>query len=427
LSSEGEYSDLPLIVFDGNCQSQHLAAIFRGAGVAETFAIGGDLGFVPSFRSTACRYTTSEDAEARIRQAKADGRLTLQVTQSSPMSDGQEFSYTSAVDGVVRFPHTQFYAVKPDLFAATFRVRPSVQRMYDMDLRAIATCQKRAGSGTDFSELLATLAKTSPPFHSETHPGGIFTAEMVMDIGRRMPLPDLARLEDAAAQLRRTEGINHVTYHPVDAEILDELGFDWGDSYRMFRQMLIYASRENWAAIIGRYPQYLETCAEDSQFWQISARAFAHAEMRDEAAHAFGKLLERTPGSLHSWLLAIYFHLDAGERDQAEALMARAFDFYQGQRGYSQLMAFVMLRMSNLQEAETHAREYLANTPDRSEGVLPLVKVLGVSGRTEEARNIFLMSVQNGGQARLTEFEHLLNMLPEINVSRTDMEGAIAA
>ncbi len=407
-------TNLPLVIFDGNCQGQHLSAILAASNLAESYAIGQDLGFLPSHLGVACRCIDEETAHNLVIEAKQKGRWVVQGTQSTPMSDETTLSYTPFVDQVIRYPHLQFYAASPDEALQRFGPRATPQRMFDMDLGIIETCQKRSGTAIDFAEFIRENAQKRPLFHTALHPNGEITARMVRSFASQIPNADDFAISCAERYLERNEGINSSTYHPVRKDVLEALGFDWGAEYELYRQLLDRRSSGDWGGIIDNQAVYAEKFGNDTWCWLALTQAHTAIGSMSEAKICLSRLLDLNPGHVHSWLHGLNLFLKHNDHDGISALIHRARAFFRGQRIFSQMMAYFCLNTGKAVEAEPFARDYHARTPDRADALVPLLKTLTFLSRHEEIRQIVNFEVSVASPSRMAEIRANFNGSPEL-------------
>lgn len=404
---------LPLIIFDGNCQGQHLSAIISATNIAECYSIGQDLGFLPSHLGYACQYVSEEDAYEMIIDAKRRDRFIIQATQSTPQSDGAEMSYTHLVDKIIRYPHLQFYAVSPREAQEQFGARATPTRMLNMDLDIIGICQRRANARFDFASFIRETSQNRSLFHTALHPNGEVMAHMLRSFSEQIPDADISKIECAAKFLEKNEGINSSTLHPVGKDILVELGFDWGEGYEVYREMMELRVAGEWQAIVDAEERYLEKFASDSWCWLSLTQAYTALGDWDRAQRCLWRLLELSPGNLHFWLCGLNIFLASGDSDGVQALAHRANAFFRGQRIFSQVMAYFHLNSGRADKAVAYARDYHQRTPDRADALVPLLQSLKFLQREEDVKQIIEFEVAHANPSRLAEIRANLSALPE--------------
>lgn len=410
------HNSLPLVIFDGNCQGQHLASILTAAEIADCYAIGQDLGFVPSHLGEACRYLDEPTAIEKIRNAKDQGRIAIQGSQSTPTSDQLDLSYSGMVDMVIRYPHMQFYSVSPDESRARFGPRATPRRVFEMDMSVIEICQKRSGTSVDFSGWIRKNAPSTSLFHTALHPGGELTGMAVRSFASQIPGCDVFAIDQVESFFRSREGINSTSYHPIATSVLQDLGFDWGDDYQLYTRMMAQRAQGSWSELIAAEALYREKFRHDTWCWLSLTQAYTAVESRSNAETCLEQLLTLSPGNLHSWLIGFELYQRFDDTRGIYGLMHRAACFFKGQRTYFQVMAFFMLNMGNAELAAPYAREYHARTPDKADALVPLMLTLMHLGRPDDIREIMSYEVANASDARMSEIRAVLESIPDLNV-----------
>ncbi len=375
----------PLVLMDGNCQGQALAAILHHSGLAEAYAVGGDLGFVPGYRGQACLYVDARQAPAMIGAAHDSGRRVVHGTQATPTSDGTVRSYSGEVDLVVRFPQLQFYAQSPGEFASHFGHERAPAQLFAFDLSTVKVCQARAGSTTDFAELMRTTGLHTPLYHSALHPGGLLTAHLVSDFARQLPGCDLQAIASLTDEIAAGEGINFINCHPVPVSRQAEFGADWQHPYPVYADLLAKTAQGDWAGVMAHAACAADLFPEDTQTWNALSLAAMATGDDDMAIAALDRLLDLSPGFNEFWRRAFDFCRRRGDAGFSD-LAARAGAFFGTQRQGHSVLALALCERGQWTEAEAEARLYLERTPERYEGWLPLLTVLVRSGRDAEAR-----------------------------------------
>ncbi|MGQ2918077.1 MULTISPECIES: hypothetical protein [Rhizobium] len=405
---------IPLVIFDGNCQGQHLSAILSASNLAESYAIGQDLGFLPSHLGVGCQYVDESDAHLLIERARKEGRWIIQATQSTPLSDQTEMSYSGLVDQIIRYPHLQFYALSPSEIAEKFGPKATPKRVLDMDLGIIKVCQTRACSSIDFEEFIRNVTASRPLFHTALHPNGEVMGMMLRSFAEQIPGVDGRLISCVEATLRQGEGINSATFHPVSKDILDMLGFDWGEDYEVYRRLHEYRATRNWEALLENEALFVDKYHHDTWCWLALTQAHAAIGTKLKASLCLLRLLELSPGQLHSWLCGLSLYTQYNDPSGISALMQRANVFFRGQRIFSQVMAYFHLNTGNAIEAEPYARDYYNRTPDRADSLVPLLKTLWFLGKHQEIQQIFDYVLVNSTSARLVEIRSNLAGSPEL-------------
>jgi hypothetical protein len=413
-------NDLPLIIFDGNCQSQHLSAIFSASGVAETLCLGGDLGFVPSFNGVRANYASEGEILTRIKQVRAEGRSVLQASQSTQMAPNSVRSYTEHTDRVIRFPHLQFYAMSPQRFKETFRSSLAPIRANELDLRTIEICEKRAEVEPIFSEFIREHHKHKPLFHTVLHPGGELTARLVEILAKQISENAVAKTQPSQKQLSATEGMNFITDHPVSDDVLETLGFDWGASYQLYKRALEASSQGNFQFLLDNRLELQNKFPNDFQIIFALATATTMTNKIVEAENLIKICLKKEPGFIYSWNLAFDFATIYHKIDLLEEFIAQAKQFFGDQRQGSHVLSLLYLKLKKYEQAEIYARDYHARTPDRTDSLYPILRVFAETGRENTAREWALNDAANRDAAGKSQTLSIVQRIPElaqINIS----------
>ena len=405
---------IPLVIFDGNCQGQHLSAILSASNLAESYAIGQDLGFLPSHLGVGCQYVDESEAHLLIEGARKKGQWIIQATQSTPLSDQTKMSYSGLVDQIIRYPHLQFYAVSPSEIADKFGPKATPKRVFDMDIGIIKACQTRARSSIDFAEFIRTATVSRPLFHTALHPNGEIMGMMLRAFAEQMPGVDRRLISCVEETLRQGEGINSATFHPVSKDILEMLGFDWGEDYEIYRKLHEYRATGNWNALLENEVLFVDKYHHDTWCWLALTQAHAAIGTKLKASLCLLRLLDLSPGQLHSWLCGLSLYTRYNDASGISALMQRANVFFRGQRIFSQVMAFFHLNTGNPIEAEPYARDYYDRTPDRADSLVPLLKTLWLLNKHQEIQHIFDFTLAHATAERIAEIKANIAGSPEL-------------
>lgn len=414
----------PLLIFDGNCQAHHLAAIFKGSGLAEAYCIGEDYGFVPTYQGATTSYCAPDEAMAYIEQAKVRGRAAYQVSQSTQMQAAADTTYRPLVDAVIKFPFLQYYCIAPQAFEDTYQRKLPPQRVLDFDLSLMRLCQAKAESVTDFAAYVQDAGQRTMLFNTESHPRGVLMSLLFLQIARAIPSLDAQNIEDVAARLEFEEGINHVTAHPVSDDILDALGFDWGETYDALRETLIASSRRNWLEVV-HLASGASNLWNDSQL--LSALGRAYLELRDlnNKGHVYRRLTELSSGYIHSWLLRSQYWQLLGNEEELRKCRRDMRVALRHNRYYSQTRAWMGIQNGDLDRALAYGLDYLQRTPDRADGVVPYVKALSLMGRSTEAKEVFYQFACDRGEGDLVNVLAQLPNLKELEIDAADVRRKV--
>ena len=412
----------PLLIFDGNCQAHHLAAIFDGAGLAEAYCTGEDYGFVPSYMGTSTVYCTLEEALSYVSLAKSAGRTVIQVSQSTQMQAEASTEYTPLVDKIVKFPYLQYYCISPDEFRKVYGRTPASQRMLDFDLSLMGLCQDKAQSRFDFVSFVRDVGRQKLLFNTHSHPRGPLMSRLFLEVAQKADVFDDREVDALRQELEGTEGINHVTIHPISSEIIESLGFDWGEQYSLLTACLTAAFENDWAEVV-RLCEASPYTINDSQLLLALGRAYLHLGDLEGHGWVYKRLTDLSPGFMHAWFLRLDFWRRLGndiEMRECRLEMRRALG---NSRYYSQTRAWMDIQDGQLESALQYAYDYLQRSPDMADGIVVYAKALALMGRSDEARDAFYTYACNSGVENLEGILHQLNHLEELSIDA----GALSA
>lgn len=415
----------PLLIFDGNCQAHHLAAIFAGSGLADAYCLGEDYGFVPSYRGCGAEYIDRAGALALVKYCKSVGRKTYQITQSTQMSSALEVEYSSFVDKIIKFPFLQQYAIAPGAFERVYKRRLEPPRVLDFDLRLMQLCQEKAESSFDFASYVRENSKSKFLFNTESHPRGYLVSRLFADIARQIEAVEAGDILDVVLNLEDDEGINHVTVHPVSKDLRDALGYDWGATYERYINILKARSLASWGDVIKLIGSEREIW-NDTQLLLAAAQAYLSLGAQGGKGTLFRRLTELSPGFVGSWSLRNQYWRTVGNENE---LLECRIDMRQAlRRGryYSQARAWIEIQNGNYAEALTFARDYLERTPDRADGVVAYAKALSLLGQAEQARATVFMFAKNRGVADIDDVITNLGNLSELNIDHEALRMHVA-
>ena len=398
-------SVLPLLIFDGNCSAHHLAAIFNATGIAEAHSLGGDYGFVPAFRNERTRYLSEEEAFNLIVNAKKRGRAIYQVSQATQFREQNIFSFTNLVHEIIRFPWIQFYTFNPEQFSKQFKSTISVKKIYSLDIDTIRQCQKKTETAFDFAGFVEEEGQRQVLFHTWAHIGGHLTSLLFELIAAKIPSILPAAIQYWSPMIRFNEGLNFVTDHPISDEVIHELGFHWPDNYRIYCQMLSLGKAGEWSELRARAVEFYNLFRADSQYWYWIARAGDALNDDGLTERGVTRFCEMSPGYGRSWVLRYNFWKKKGDAGRIEQTIAEAGAFFRGQRIYSNLMAWIEIDRKNLKAAEHFATDYLRRTPDRTDAIMPLLKLKLSQGKSDDAARLALEYARG---RRESDYEALL-------------------
>ncbi|OCJ68588.1 hypothetical protein A6U97_08010 [Agrobacterium tumefaciens] len=417
----------PLIIFDGNCQAHHLAAIFNASGLARAYCIGEDYGFVPSYRGIGANFITTDEAAGLVKFAKSNGGRAYQASQTTQMQDYLTTEYTGLVDDVIKFPFLQNYAIAPHEFEKVYRRHVEPKRLLGLDIKLMQLVQQKASSKFDFADFFSNAGSTRPLFNTHNHPRGELTAALFLEVCKGIDSISEREASAVAFDLRAKEGINHITVHPVSENVLSDLGYDWGERYAKFRRVIEFLGASRWTEVIEEAQDKSLDLENDSQL----LLAFGRASLRVGTAHEHMRLFKRltylTPGYIHSWLIrAEATRKDNGGGDW-QALLADLRSSLGNGRYYSHTRAWLEIQNGDFQHAHLFAMDYLERTPDRVDAILAITKALSLAGSVESAREIFLQFAKERGEGDVVHLTGFLNDLQELKLTETDVTSARAA
>ena len=365
----------PLLIFDGNCQAHHLAAILETSGFAECVVNGRDYGLIPSFRGRLCRY---EDEAACLEHAAAAaqaGRPVLQASQATPMAGRFEGSYTTVANGFVRFPYLQF---SPMLHAAQGQ-RRTLARLYEVDLESLRLCQAEAPVPLDVAAFVEGEQRRRPLFHMHVHPGPELMALLVRIVCEQIPGLDPDAVSALCAEVSEGEGINMFTQHPLPSELAETLGLSWPDWYQAYGDLITAGRTGDASTLDSRRDEFQELFSHDSQFWGAYFNLALSRGDRAAFAESFERLSHLSAGYVGLWYQA-YAH---GGRDPV--ILERARAVFAGQRQLDQLLSRIASEEGRHEDAIESATRYEAAARDLTDGVVPLVLALQAAGKEHEA------------------------------------------
>ncbi|KQW62852.1 MULTISPECIES: hypothetical protein [unclassified Ensifer] len=375
-----------IILFDGNCQSHHLSAVFDATGVADCYTIGRDRGFIPSFRGVLTKYVEDDHAHAFVEQAKKSGKSVVQASQSSPMAAEKLHSFSSQLDGIVRFPHLQCLAYKPEDTGIKVDGPEQLKRLYDLDLKIIERCQVRAGSQVDFAGLVRERQVHAPMFHMTLHAGALITALLVKDLARQLGDSATETVSEAAGEIERTEGINFVTHHPLDDRVLSTLGFQW-EGYDDYRKLILSMKSNEFEFVLNNEDKLKQRFGHETIFWQAMMRARTISGDFVGAFEASDVLQRRCPGSVMTWFDRVDCERKAGATvERIDEILETAEAVFNGSRQFLHLRALVKLRLGRADDSLQDAEAYFRSADELFDSIKPMLRTLLALGRVEEAK-----------------------------------------
>lgn len=415
-----------LMVFDGNCLSQHVAAIFQGGGLADAIFVGHDFGYLPSYRGAACRFVSEAEAERRVEAARQSGRMTYQVSQASQRAGAGTFSYTSKVHKVIKFPHVQFYAMAPGAFQAEYGRALSPKRLFDLDLQVVQACERHAESTVDIAGLMREQTTRTNLFHSVTHPSGLITSLKVRQVALQMDDLERSEWERVEKDVASVEAINFMSHHPLSIETYDSLGLDW-PNYHDYRNLLVGEETQQWEAIRENSAQYFTLFGEDSRALLALIRMALALNDEGVLRVATENFLRLSPGFFHAWLLRFEYLLRFRSLDKLDVLLVQAKSFYGEHRLFPLIMAWINIHLGHLAEADPYARSWLSRAPDRADAIVPSLYVHVRGGESEKAAAAAIAYVRTRPMSELEMLRGFFRDIDGLNVGSDEIEGAIGS
>jgi hypothetical protein len=417
---------MPVMIFDGNCQAHHLAAIFAGAGLAETYCTGEDYGFTPSYRGRASTFVTVGYANAIADFAKANGRTCYQVSQSTQQRDYTEQPYSKTVDAIIRFPFLQQYSIVPQKFYDLYKRVVDVKKIVDYDISLLKLCQNRAGASVDFARLVQEHGTEAPLFNTESHPRGLLTSHLFRHVAAQVEgvlASDVALIAD---RLSTDECINHTTVHPISHDLLEKLGYQWGEPYEQFRRLLELGAAGNVTALANMLALPEIPFHTDTQALLAYGRAAIALRLEAMRDVIFRPMTTYSPGFMHSWLQRYTYAQMMGDRNDCGETVLEANSFFQKARNLSNTRAWISLMAGDRADARDFALDYLNRTPDRADGFVAYAKVLAAQGEIKEARDFVFLVIRSNPKSELPYIIAQLPSLPELNITPEEIDAAAA-
>jgi len=378
----------PLLLVDGNCQAQHVAAMLRAAKIGEPVYVGGDYGRMPSHAGKGCRIVAPRDAPEIVRLAHQAGRRVIQISQRTPMKHG-ELGPLADVDKRILFPELRMWSLSRPRFLERFKANMSLERILELDLSSAETSEEKANFPVSVATFFRENVSRVPLFHTVNHPAGAIFSPLLRGIAVLLRDEiDMQSIEAVADSVAGQEGLNYQTDHPLSAEDRAQLKFDWGPDYELYAAMIRLREAANWDELRGLDRQLLALFSEDTQFWRMRMEMGRALDDEAMAAEALEQLLDRCPGVPGTWLA--YANLLASHRNMEElqALAVRAEVFYEGAFAFDAFAARVFLLLGDLDRAEAHARACRENAPDELPSAYALLQVLMRRRDVEAFKNL---------------------------------------
>ena len=378
--------DNPVIFFTGNCQAQHLAAIFNNGGLAEAYAIGLDRGFLPSFRGKVAKYVDVEQAALIAKEAAGDGRLVIAAAQMN--LNGADETLFSAADRIVQFPHLHAFVFRPSEAGVSSEDPEAIRKLFYHDLKTVDRCQSMAGCKFGYATAIREQFRIRPMFHSHLHPGSYLTSLLVEDIARQIGLEFYEKSRPVIAEILRSEGLNFITDHPVGDITLQTLGCQW-PSYDLYRNMIMNDRAGNSEFMLSNRDALVKLFGHETIYLQALMNALSASGKFDEAKEVSRELEYRAPGYVKTWFNRIDVERKSGASDDViYAILSDADEAFNHNRLALHLRSLVALRIGRPEAGLEAAMRYHSNAPDLSFSVRPLIRILSQLGRDDEAADI---------------------------------------
>ncbi|MEE3627392.1 hypothetical protein UCD39_26015 [Nitrospirillum sp. BR 11752] len=410
-----------ILVFDGNCQAQHIAAIFSAMEGVQAFAVGGDLGYVPGYNGRSCAYI-SESEVIELCARKSTGSKVIQVSQSTIHMSKAPSKYEELVDSIITFPHIQLFSIFPDEFRQNFGGYSNANRHYATDLRILEVTEDRAGTGGQIARALREEIALYPLFHTSVHPGGMLTSLLVEHIASKLGILN-EDVRSIIRDVRSGEGLNFATGHPVPVEVRLDLKFDWGIQYNYYETMIRSAQSAAWQETLRAADLITDIRFHDSQYWLAIVKASRALGDIDYALLALEKLLSLSRGHDEFWIYAFSFCNSEKRFDLASSYVEQCKDYYRGQRRQYVILSWMAIINRDLDRAVEYASEYHSRAPDRPDSCLALVKSLALTGQIQRARTLFVDSYRCGNIHTKNWLMNNLIKVKETGLDLADLES----
>jgi hypothetical protein len=377
----------PLLIFDGNCQAQHLSAMILSTGIADTIHVGGDWGFIPAHRGFISRMVAESHEADELASAKAKGARLIQISQVTPRSK-HVFSRgeLDAVDKRVTFPEVRFWATSQRRFVEQFKADIDVERILQLDFDANTLSQQKSAFPVDVAGFIQREVINRPLFHTVNHPcGAVFSRLLEGLAGLLSAELDASVLLALAKEVEFNEGLNFVTDHPVPIAVRKKLGLNWGPNYEIYAAMILAGRKKAWTDLVRDREKYAALFSNDTQYWKVYAMLGAEQDDASVAVPAFERLLDMCPGVVGPWQHYAKFLYHRRNWSEIRRLVARAEAFFGSASALHTVAARAYLMLRDYGKAEEHARELWRLSPENIKSVVPLIQVLLAQRRVDEA------------------------------------------
>lgn len=312
-----------VVVFRGNCQAHHLAAIFDSSGLCDAYVCEPDYGFLPSFRGKIAKFVSESEAVTLLLKAKGSGRPTYLAQQFTPMAVADLTVYQPIVDAIIGYPFVQFEAMLPPYHINVESKPERIKRVYAADISGMRQSQIDAGTSIDYAGFVEENHPKRPLFHTHGHPGPELTAMLFKDIAEQIGFEDYAVIEKVEAELRSQEGLSFESGHPIPKVVRQALDFHWPESYELYCKMIEAITARDWTWICDNAQELEAQFPQDTQRLVANALAGLDLGLTPELGAIFEELVHREPGYTYFWRLLLEYNI-ASDRTRIPDTLKRA-------------------------------------------------------------------------------------------------------
>ena len=276
------------------------------------------------------------------------------------------------------------WSLSREAFSDRFGVEYEPSRAHEIACAQNEAAQSKAAFPVDVASFIAAEMPGRPLFHTVNHPSGAVLSMLLRGLATLLSSEmECAALVELADEWSTREGLNYLTDHPVAPEIRDSLGWEWGDTYTLYAEMLRLTVERRWRELEEHRDAYEPTFKGDTQFWCCMA-SLGNARRDDSIAlPAFEQLLRLCPGVAGPWMMYARYLVALRRRDDAEALIERA-RVLGNSSAFHGIAADVFALLKNWKMSEMHARERLKRSPNEMRATFPLISILVKQGRNRE-------------------------------------------
>src|ERR1044072_4214395 len=380
----------PVVFFSGNCQAQYLAAVFAHSNLVESYAIGVDRGFLPSYGGETVRYLSDDAAGVVAAQARSESREVIAATQVS--NGGPVDGGFSGADREIKFPFLAMKTINPGASGSSGD-RELMRRLVSDNIKTMLRTQKLAGTTRlDYAEVVQHQFRYWPLFHSFLHPGATLSAMLVEDVAAQIGGPVYEKMRPIIAEILSTEGMNFVSDHPMSKADLEAFGCQW-PWYELYRYIVIGSRQDESEYVLGNARVLGELFGHETIYWQAIMRSHVTVGNFDEARAASRELEYRSPGYIRTWFNRIDLERKAGSgADAVDEIVNSATTALRNGRQSLHLKALAAMRVGEPERGLEAARQYHEAAPDILLSVRPLIRILVCLDRQNEAVNVLRSS-----------------------------------